>query len=213
MLENGGHSPFSKALNPLACWNIVMHWYSFFTCVCVCVYVCMYVCMYVSIYLLFIYLFVYLFILHPDHSPHNCLFLTQTTYNLFHFSSEKRETTLGITLPWHRKSLQNLAHPLPLRPDKIANIREWDLQVGNRYRDSTHPSYLPFSSCWGLVRSQSYTSSTYLFGEGSRSSPYVLLVGSSVSKSPQGSRLVESVCLPIKFLSTSGPSILPPTLP
>jgi len=39
------------------------------------------------------------------------------------------------------------------------------------------------------------------------------LVGGSVSERPQGSRLVDSVGLPVPFLSPLGPSILPPTLP
>ena len=37
------------------------------------------------------------------------------------------------------------------------------------------------------------------------------LVGSSVSKSSQGSRLVDYVGLPVEFLSSSGPSILAPS--
>jgi len=39
------------------------------------------------------------------------------------------------------------------------------------------------------------------------------LVCGSVSESPQGSRLVGSVGLPVEFLSSSGPSILLQTLP
>ena len=44
-----------------------------------------------------------------------------------------------------------------------------------------------------------------------RGNPCVL--GGLVSGSPQGSRLVDSVGLPVEFLSPLGPSILPPTLP
>ena len=39
------------------------------------------------------------------------------------------------------------------------------------------------------------------------------LVGGSVFESSQGSRLVDSVGLPVEFLSHSGLSVLPPTLP
>jgi hypothetical protein len=39
------------------------------------------------------------------------------------------------------------------------------------------------------------------------------LVGGSVSGSPQGSKLVGSVGLPVESLSSSGPSVLPQSLP
>ena len=39
------------------------------------------------------------------------------------------------------------------------------------------------------------------------------LLGDSVSGKPQGSRLVDSVGLSVESLTSSGPSVLPPTLP
>jgi hypothetical protein len=37
-------------------------------------------------------------------------------------------------------------HPLLLRPNNVAKLREWDTQAGNKFRDSTH------SSCMKIKR-------------------------------------------------------------
>ena len=39
-------------------------------------------------------------------------------------------------------SLQDKRYPLPLRPNKVSQLMEWDTQAGNIVKDS------PSSSCW-----------------------------------------------------------------
>ena len=63
-----------------------------------------------------------------------------------HFFSEKAEIPhphSGTEPPSHIKSLQDWVSPLPLRPDKTAQLGEQNPQSDNRFRDSSH------SSCWG----------------------------------------------------------------
>lgn len=43
---------------------------------------------------------------------------------------------LGIPPPWHIKSLGVSVQLLPLKPNKAAQLGEWDPQVDDRFRDS-----------------------------------------------------------------------------
>jgi hypothetical protein len=52
----------------------------------------------------------------------------------------------------------------------------------------------------------------YICAVGLRPASIYSLVGSLVSVSPQESRLVDSVGLPVEFLSPPGPTIFSPTL-
>jgi hypothetical protein len=74
------------------------------------------------------------------------------------FFSERMEVPLGITpLPQAHQVSAELAHPLPLRPDKTAQLRVWEPQTGNSFRD------IPFSSCGTHMK-------TYVSGVKSNSS-------------------------------------------
>jgi hypothetical protein len=55
----------------------------------------------------------------------------------------------GYPPPWHIKSLQGWAHPLPLKSDKTVQLREWDAQLGDRFRDRT-----PLQLLWNLCEDQ-----------------------------------------------------------
>lgn len=53
------------------------------------------------------------------------------------FSQEKGKFPIGTNWPWHIKSQQNKAHPLPSRPDKASQLRGKDPKAGRpRVRDS-----------------------------------------------------------------------------
>ena len=149
------------------------------------------------------HLFIYL---HPDH----CLLLLghplhspSTTPITF----SERVTPWVCPPTWDIKSLQTQAHPLPLNLPKAAQLRERDLQAGSSFRESSH------SSCWGThVKTKLHI--CYICVRGRLCSAYVSsLVCGSVSEDVQGFMLVDYVGLPVEFLSPSGPSNLPLTLP
>jgi hypothetical protein len=103
---------------------------------------------------------------------------------------------LGIPLLWHIMSQQDMVHPFPLRPDMVAQLGEQDPQAGNSF------SY----SCWGnRMKTKLHLCYIYVLGG---IGPF----GGSVSGSPQVSKLVNSVGLPVESLSSLGLSVLPPTL-
>jgi hypothetical protein len=125
-----------------------------------------------------------------------------------HFRSPLRRwrASLSTHAPWYIKSLQDKAHASPLRPGKAAKLGEQDPQAGSRVKDS--PSF----SCWGIcMKTKLYICINVRVGLGS--DHVCSLVGGSVSGSPQGSRLCDSVGLPVEFLSPLGSSVLPATLP
>ena len=47
----------------------------------------------------------------------------------------------GTKPPWHIKLQQDYVHPVPLKPDQAAHLREMDLKAGNRVRDSPHSNF------------------------------------------------------------------------
>jgi hypothetical protein len=67
---------------------------------------------------------------------------------------------LGIPPPWHIKSLGVSVQLLPLKPNKAAQLGEWDPQVDDRFRDS--PALVVVEPTWIL----SWTSATYMQGVG-----------------------------------------------
>jgi hypothetical protein len=78
--------------------------------------------------------------------------------------------------------------------------------LGNIYRNS------PCSKCWGTcMKTKLHICYTCARGIGPVHAH--TLVGSWVSWMSKGSRLFDSVDLPVEFLSSLGPSILPLTLP
>jgi hypothetical protein len=115
---------------------------------------------------------------------------------------------LGNNSPWHIKLLQDWAYPLPLRPDKAAQLGKWDPQASNRVKDS------PCSSCW-RTHMETNLHLCYICARLGwvTSSPCMLFGWWFTPWEPQGFRLVDSVGLPMECLSYPGPSVLPPTLP
>jgi hypothetical protein len=107
------------------------------------------------------------------------------------FFSERMEASLGLPQPWHFKSQKGQVCFLPLRPDK-ASLGEQDPQWALR----TTPIPVVEKPAWRLT----CMSATYV--QGSQVQPMNALW----LESSQGSRLVDSVSLPV------GSSILPPTL-
>ena len=87
-------------------------------------------------------------------------------------------------------------HPLPLRPDKAAQLGDWDPQAGNRFKDST-PALLQLL---GYLHEDQAAHLLHMCG-GPRSNLGYSLVGGSDSGSPQGSRLIDSVGLLVESLS------------
>jgi hypothetical protein len=98
-------------------------------------------------------------------------------------------------------------HPLPLRPDKVAQLQcVIHGQTDNRFRDKSLLQLLVdlhedqavhlLLMCRDIGPANAYS-----------------LVGASVSGSTNGSRLVGFVHLLVESLSLSSPSVLPPTLP
>ena len=125
------------------------------------------------------------------------------SHSLFPYSSSPSPLRRGRSLsgtnpPWDIKSLQDKIHPFPLSPDKPAQLGEQDLQAGNSVRVSPTPVVGgPAGVCVRVLDPALVCS----------------LVGGSVSRSPQGFRLVDSVGLPVAFPSSPGSSILSPALP
>ena len=114
----------------------------------------------------------------------------------------RRRTHQGIILPPPRyiESLQDEVHPRLLKPDKAAQLGEWDPQATNRFRD------IPCFSCWETcmkTKLQIYICAQW-WDEGAYRGPAHAhsLVGGPVSGTPQGYRLVDSVGLPVEFLSS-----------
>ena len=110
------------------------------------------------------------------------------------------------TLPWHIKSLQDWAHPLPLRPEKAVELRENDLMAGNRVRDSPH------YNCQG-THMKTKLHICYKCVGGLGSGHVQSLFGGPVSVSLHGPRLVYSVGLLVMSLTPLASSFLPLTLP
>ena len=145
-----------------------------FLCVCVCVCVCMYVCT-----------------LHTDCCHSSQLSPHKSFSSLSPLRGQLTPTPI-YHLPQHIKSLQGQRQPFRLRPDKEAQLRE----TGNRFRDS------PCSS-FGETHIKKHENQMHIcyICVGNLGSAHVgSLVGGSVSESPQGSRLVDSVGLPVEFL-------------
>jgi hypothetical protein len=101
----------------------------------------------------------------------------------FPFISDKREPPSPV-------NLNTLAHQVtpglvtssPLRPNQADQLVEQYLQAGKRFRDA------PLSSCWRtLIKTNLLICYTCAWGLGT--DHVCSLVGSSVSGSPQGSRL------------------------
>ena len=97
--------------------------------------------------------------------------------------------------------------PPPL-PDHLG---EQDSQTGNRFSDSFH------FSCWRTHMQTNlyfcYICAGHWGAGGLGATGISSSVGDSDSGSPQGSRLFDSIGLPVESLSSLGPSVLPPTLP
>jgi hypothetical protein len=103
------------------------------------------------------------------------------------------------------QSLPGEAHSL-IEARQGSSLEEWILLSGANFREKLH------SSSWGIhveIEPHVY----YIFAGGLVPAYMCSLVGGSVSGRPQGSRLVNSVSLLMGLPSSSGPSIIPPTLP
>lgn len=137
----------------------------------------------------------------PSHSPSSIPFSLSPP--------RKGRSPIATNPPWHIKSLWNCTYPLTLRADQEVQLAEQDHQTGNRVRVNTH------SSGYG----------TYIYGiyvgyvwdiYGIHRDIYILdpacecfLTDSSVSLSPQESRLIDSADLLVEFLPHPGSMILP----
>jgi hypothetical protein len=94
----------------------------------------------------------------------------------------------------------------PTEARQGSRVREIHSQTGNSFRDS------PCSSIFG-IHMKTDLHICYICVGGLGPDCISCLVRGSVSESPQGTKLVESIGLPVEFLTTSGPPILPETLP
>lgn len=102
------------------------------------------VCMYVCIHSLYIPLSVFPFLPVPTHSD------TPSSSP----TSLRRGNSLWVPSFQYIKSLKDYDQPLLLRPDEVAQLKEWDPQAGNRFRAG------PASVVEGVARRPSCTSAT-----------------------------------------------------
>ena len=116
------------------------------------------------------------------------------------FFSEKETPPMGTNLPWQSrlKSQQSLEHPLPLRPNKAAQLGEGDPKAGKSWRQ-------PTLRLLGDPHEDQAVHLLHMSRE-PRSNPCMLFGCGLVSVSPCGSRLVDSVGLLMVSLTPPAPS-------
>jgi hypothetical protein len=116
--------------------------------------------------------------------------------------SPRRGTPHPVTnYPLAHQVTARYAHPLYLRLDKAAQLEKWEPQADNRFRDSHCSSY------WRTFMKTKLD--IYYKCAGCLSPVHACsLVGSSISGSSQGSRLINSIGFSVGFLSSSDPSTL-----
>jgi hypothetical protein len=112
----------------------------------------------------------------------------------FPFISEKGEDSLA-TKPSHTLTPQVptvLSISLPLRSAETLQLKEQDLETGNKVRVS------PYSSCWGThIKTKPHVCCIFAGALGQALVCSLVVV----SRSLQGSRLIDSVCLPLESIS------------
>lgn len=152
---------------------------------------------------IFKFLFIYLFISHYNQPP------SPPSMPLCRYSSLLTLKHTPPPLPCHTPFIPShymQVHPFPLRPDYIAQLGKQDTQAGRQQ--------IQEQSLLQLFRDPHQTQATYLLhmcrGLGPAHACY--LVRSSVSGSPEVSRLVDSDCLLVEFLSCLDLSVFPSTL-
>ena len=130
-----------------------------------------------------IYIQIIAFLLLPVHTSYI------PSPNTSPFSSEKGEAPLCMNPQWHIKSLQSWTDPLPLRPDKRAQLGKKDPQTGTNVRGS--PPYPLAPAVGGPSQKSSYISATSVcWVERLGPARVCFLVGGSVSGRPQRSKQV-----------------------
>ena len=92
----------------------------------------------------FLYLFTYPHISSPSllSTPSHRALLLPSSSSLRRRSPPPSITHIYNPSPWHTQSLQDQAHPLPLRPDKAAQLGEWDAQAGRQQTQGQPPLLL-----------------------------------------------------------------------
>lgn len=118
-----------------------------------------------------------------------------------HFFSQRVQNPCGYP--------PTLAHQVPagLGSSSLTESREGSPKRGNSLWDS------PCSRCSGPTWKLSCKCAEVGVGMGDRLTCVCSLIGTSVSESPQGSRLVVSVVLLVEFLSLQGTQLLLSSLP
>jgi hypothetical protein len=133
---------------------------------------CIYVCVCNYLFTHSIYIQIIAFLLLPVHTSYI------PSPNTSPFSSEKGEAPLCMNPQWHIKSLQSWTDPLPLRPDKRAQLGKKDPQTGTNgtlQQSQGQPTLPTCSSCWGtLTKIKLHICYICVLGGEARSSPCML---------------------------------------
>jgi hypothetical protein len=144
----------------------------------------------------------FIFTLHLNCHPSSPL--TKPLPHTFSYSLLRRGRTPWVpTHPGTSSHCRTRQYPLPLRPDKTAQLGEQDPHAGSRI----------CSSCWGTQIKTKLHICSYICVGVLGPAHVCSLVGGSVSRRAQGSSLVDSVCHLVESLTPLGLPVLPTTLP